>query len=365
MFKSNYNKLIDSYKPTQKIINETINLSKETKKDRNTRCKKLQPVIIGLVFALSITFALPVLASEIKRIYELMYLAPPSVAEPFTPVEIYDESIGIKLCVVAIDISGNTAKIYITLEDLTGNRIDETITIDSYNVEGIGTAVLGSEFYGYEEDLKKATFMITIQDFENEDIKQSITDQLTFTLKEFNRENQGYGYEDKFKTPIQLESMVSDLNGTKEVRAMGASGDYKKYNEHEVFDGPATTIVPNIEPVSLGVEGFNLIGAAYKDGRLHLQTEVSTGNIYNDYDYLYLVKKGEITDINCLYSVGFANYDYMPTEDDTLFPLRYSEYVFDIPKDEIANYDVYGMFSIEGKVVEGNWEVSFPLEEIK
>lgn len=365
MFKDKYKELMDSNKPSEELINRTVKLAKETKQttSKKTKNKHLRPILIGLCLILCTTVAYPALAATVKRIYELMYLAPPSVAETFTPVEISHESNGIKLEVVAIDISGNTAKVYFTLQDLIGNRIDKTIDLkDSYNIEGVGTAVCGCEFYGYEEDLKKATFMITITDLDSNDISKSITDNLTFTLKQFSHENQKYGFDESFKIPVNLEDIISDLNGTQEVRANGAGGDYEKYTGRKIFDEKAEAIIQNIAPVSAGIKGFNIIGAGYKDDKLHLQVEVSTGNILDDCGYLYLRKKGDTKDIICLYNISFSNYEYMPKEDDELFPLRYEEEIFDIPKDELSNYELYGYFNKEGQVIEGNWKVSFPLD---
>ena len=42
--------------------------------------------------------------------------------------------------------------------------------------------------------------------------------------------------------------------------------------------------------------------------------------------------------------------------------IDYTEYVFDIPKEELKNYSVYGNFVSSGLYVEGNWQVTFPLE---
>lgn len=367
MFKDKYKEIMDFYKPSEELLYKTMKLAEETNQaiPKKTKYKPLRPILIGLCLILCTTVAYPALASTIKRIYELMYLAPPSVAQTFTPVEISDESNGIKLEVVAIDISGNTAKVYFTLQDLIGNRIDKTIDLkDSYNIEGVGSAVCGCEFYGYEEDLKKATFMITIEDSDNDDITKSITDNLTFTLKQVSFGNQKYGFEESYKVPVNLEDVISDLKGTQKVRANGAGGDYEKYTGHKIYEEKVEVIVQNIAPVNVGIEGFNIIGAGYKDDKLHLQVEVSTGNIFDDYAYLYLRKKGDTKDIICLYNIGFSNYEYMPKEDDELFPLRFEEDIFDIPEAELSNYELYGYFNKEGKVIQGDWKVSFPLNNV-
>ena len=45
--------------------------------------------------------------------------------------------------------------------------------------------------------------------------------------------------------------------------------------------------------------------------------------------------------------------------------IDYDEYIFDIPQSEIGQYSLYGDFVISGLFTQGNWEVTFPIEEIK
>lgn len=63
--------------------------------------------------------------------------------------------------------------------------------------------------------------------------------------------------------------------------------------------------------------------------------------------------------IGCVYNVSFSeNLDRDNRVD-------YSEYVFGIPQSEIGQYSLYGTFVTSGLFTEGNWQVTFPLEEIK
>ena len=53
----------------------------------------------------------------------------------FLPVQKSDTNNGIKMEVVSADIRGDTARIYITMQDLIGDRVDETIDLyDSYDI---------------------------------------------------------------------------------------------------------------------------------------------------------------------------------------------------------------------------------------
>ncbi len=77
----------------------------------------------------------PVLAASVEPVYELIYLVSPSAAQFFVPVQKSDTNNGIKMEVVSADIRGDTARIYITMQDLIGDRVDETIDLyDSYDI---------------------------------------------------------------------------------------------------------------------------------------------------------------------------------------------------------------------------------------
>ena len=41
----------------------------------------------------------------------------------------------------------------------------------------------------------------------------------------------------------------------------------------------------------------------------------------------------------------------------------YCEEVFEIPQEELAGYALYGDFVTAGRKTDGNWRVTFPLEE--
>ena len=63
---------------------------------------------------------------------------------------------------------------------------------------------------------------------------------------------------------------------------------------------------------------------------------------------------GELKD--CAYSVSFW--------DDTLTD-SYEEYIFELPYEELGNYNLYGEFTNSNLLIEGDWEITFPMEQVK
>ncbi|MFI3230306.1 MAG: hypothetical protein R3Y29_01980 [bacterium] len=387
-FKDDYKKLNQEIRPREELINKTIRDMKEEREIRENRDNKniyLKPVLTGcLVMGISIV-GVPVLAESIKSIYELMYLVPEEIAEPFVGIEVSDIKNEIKLEVVAVDIRDNIAKVYITLEDLKGERIDQTIQLGSYNIKGIGRAVCGAEFYAYEEEFSKATFMITIQDFENDDILDSISNNLTFTLNDISITG-GELNNTHFKIPLELESNIKESIGTRDVHYMGGSGNIEEYKgatmeilgENEDGDIltkilPIQGLIPNIEAVNVGLKGVNITAMTYDDttNRLSIQYGINMTHQNNQsHGYIYLRNihdDQEIinntprdSDINCLYSFGGVEFEEARVNLLEEW-VSYGEYVFEVEREELGDYELYGMFRVEEEVIEGDWLVEFEI----
>ncbi len=393
MFKERYQEYNNEIKPSEELIKQTIqNAKKERVSFANTSMKKnkLRPIMIGGCLLIGTTFTLPVLAETVKSIYELMYLVPEEIAEPFTPIEIFTVSNDMKLEVVAIDIHENIAKIYITLEDLIGGRIDNSIQLGSYHIDGIGSAICGSEFYAYEEDLNKATFMLTIEDISSVDILESISQEIQFTLHDFSLADIEL-HENNFKIPIDLQSAIAPSLGTRDVYYSGGSGHIEQYlgPTYEAIgtseDGttivrklPIQGSIPNITPIPTGIRGVSITAVTYENDLLSVQYGINCkknqAGQHSGYIFLRNIhdetteQKNEIrdSDIHCLYSfTGVEDEDAYRNllEEYTL----YMEYVFEIPKDEISNYELHGVgssFRVDEECIIGDWQVDFKLESV-
>lgn len=392
MFKERYQKYNSEIKPSEQLIRQTIQNVKKEKANfatYNMRKKVLRPVLIGGCLLLGTTFALPVLAETMKNIYELMYLVPEEIAEPFTPVEISTVSNDIKMEVVAIDMYNRTAKIYITLEDLVGGRFDDSIQLGSYHIDGIGTAICGSEFYAYEEELNKATFMLTIEDATSTDILETINQEIQFTLHDISLADIDLQGND-FQIPIALESAIAPSLGTQDIYYNGGSGNIEEYLGPTLElvgtseDGtqimktlPIQGLIPNITPIPTGIRGVSITAVTYEDNLLSVQYGInmkkdsagSSGNIYlrNIHDDTQ-AKEYEIrdSDILCLYSFGgVEDADaYRHLLDEYTY---YKQYIFEVSEDEISDYELYGYgssFRVDEECIIGDWQIDFLLESV-
>lgn len=306
---------------------------------------KLVTATVAAVLCLSI--ATPALAANVPSVFELMYLVSPSIAQFFMPIQKSDEDNGIKMEVVSAYIHDNIAEVYITLQDLIGNRIDETTDLyDSYSIHRPFDSSASCQRVGYDEKTKTATFLITINEWGTQKI---VGDKITFSVKEFLSHKKNYEH---IEIPIDLLSVISSETTQKVYSTGGGGKDY-----HPTDDGYFIVLVPSQAVAGFPVEGIDITAIGYINDKLHVQMELSNHLTNDNHGFFYLEDTtGKKVDGN--YSVSFTN-QYQQQEDR----VDYCEYVFDVPQEEIKNYSLYGDFFTSGMWTAGSWSVTFPLEK--
>ena len=136
MFREKYRSMNEQISPDRELVNKIIHSLDGPKRETN-KAKIIfrKPIIIVAMIMLLVLTATPVFAAKVPAVYELMYLVSPTVAQFFMPVQKFCENNGIKIEVVSSYIHNDTAEIYITMQDLIGERVDETTDLnDSYSI---------------------------------------------------------------------------------------------------------------------------------------------------------------------------------------------------------------------------------------
>lgn len=358
MFSKRYERLNNYITPSSELVNKVKNLS-ETRKNKSHIL--LKPAIAMMTLILTYC-SMPVLAANVPIIYNLMYQVSPSVAQYFMPVQKTCESNGIEMEVVSAYIKDDTAQIYITLKDLKENRVDETTDLnDSYKINRAFDCSIGHcENVGYDAKTGKATFLITITNNE----KKNITgEKLTFMMSNFISHKKKW---DEIKLPISTKQIESNIK-TQKIGISGFSTTNDKY-QYKFKQYEEDVIIPN-KDIDFGVNDMRITGIAYLDNRLHIQVSAKNNFKIDNHGEIYLknieTNEKKLSD----YHVGFVlgkkgdKYEYSTkyythNEDRRDF----TEYVFDISKEELKNYNIYGDFVAGGLNTEGDWKITFPLE---
>jgi hypothetical protein len=343
MFREKYRNMNEHICPDQEIVDKIIHSVDKTEGEKN-KVKSVfrKPVTVAAMLIVIVLAVTPALAANSTEIYKIMYLVSPTIAQFFVPIQKSCEDNGIKMEVVSAYIHDNTAEIYITMQDLTGDRIDETTDLyDSYSINRPFDSSATCEFVGYNETTKTATFLVSISEWGNKNI---IGDKITFSVREFLSDKHKY---DKVPIPVDLTN-ISDNPLTQIVSSYGGSGPNLDINNKVKVLAPS-------EPMDFPVEGIDFTGIGYVDGMLHIQTSVEN-NLTKDNHGFFFLKDTSGNEVNYNYSVAFAENAYSDGRID------YNEYVFDIPQSEIGQYSLCGTFWTSNLLTKGNWKVTFPLE---
>ncbi len=115
------------------------NIVSETEKNRATK-KSLsfkRHLVTATASILLMLFTVGAAAATISGFKYLLSIIGEENAVVITPVEISDEDQGIKMEVVASGRFDNILRVYVTLQDMTGERLGDDIRIDDYTITGI------------------------------------------------------------------------------------------------------------------------------------------------------------------------------------------------------------------------------------
>ncbi len=300
---------------------------------------------IAAVAAATICAALsvPVLAATVPAVYQMLYNVSPAAAQFFRPVQMSCEDNGIRMGVIAAYIHQDTAEIYISIQDLEGDRFDETIDLfDSYTINTPFDATGTCELVNYAPETKTALFLITIKNWNGQRIEGR---KITFSVERF------LGHKHKSEhtmTDIDLSKAKMDAQ-TQLVDLRGMSGELQSFNNQ---NGAVVLDENNIDLSP--VDGVSIHSIGYIRETLRVQVYYEDILKTDNHGFISLKNKetGEL--LECNGSVSFFDENGSGS---------YEEYIFDnVPFEMLPHYALYGEFVTSESALEGNWTVTFPME---
>ena len=303
---------------------------------------------LAACICLAIAIAVPAMAATIPAFYDALYKISPTTAQFFKPVQRSCEDNGVRMEVEAAYIHEDTAEIYISMQDLAGVGLDATTDLfDSYQIhtpfDSEGTCELSS----YDADTKTATFLITIRQRNG----QRITgDKLTFSVRKllFNKQSTVGIIEgvDLSSVDLSTETQIVRPRGVSAIDFAVKSDAHKEY----------TVLKPDGD-IASPADGVTLTGIGYVDDRLHIQVYYSDILNTDNHGEVYLFNRRTETLIAANGSISF--FDDAKTG-------SYEDYIFtDASPETLGDYVLYGDFTTASPALEGNWSVTFPLENME
>ena len=318
--------------------------------------------VLALVAALIIIFAFAVTSNAVKPFIRNLFKDTKQFVEMLKPVNVSCINEGIEMKVISANVAGSEAYIYISMQDLEGNRIDDSFDLyDSYNIsrsfDGYGTC----EKVDFDKETGIITFLVTVGSNDGKNIKNG---KITFSVKE------SLGGKITFKSyidEIDLKKFVLSSE-TKQITSRRGAG-YDGTEEMKKFVDNLESLVPQGKLAS-PFPGITITAIGYVDGKLHIQSLYENIGETDCHGSVQLVNE-EGKKIRSFCSVSFWDENGNAEIQKNIFGKEYiqhfdsyDEQVFEISPEELKNCRLFGEFSSHTEYIEGNWSVTFDIKNI-
>ncbi|PJN62620.1 hypothetical protein PAEAM_21830 [Paenibacillus sp. GM1FR] len=325
--------------------------SAQTKESMNRRRKYRKAIYIPVTAALSLCLVTGAAASMgIIDLPSILHFLGADRIGILQPVHQVSEDQGIRMEVIGAVRDGDTTEIYVSLSDLTGQRIDETLDVYDYRVTG-GNAN-NAQIIHYDEANKTAIVRFLIQ---GKVSKNRITVQINTLMS-------GTSLQDGYNVQVDWEKLLHE----------------KQINSYDILDrdrisgwGGEIDIQMETDPIpvlhqdvtNIPVEGINwahISNMGFVDGKLHIQ--INPDNEIGEYNHGYFYftdEQGQKLDIP-QYSISYGRY----MKNGVDIGGDYDEYVYDLSAvNELDKLRLQGSFTSISEVIQGNWKTTFNLSE--
>lgn len=337
------NEFLDKMELVESVYFEAADIS-NIKKGKKSRVKVW--FVMAACACLFFVVAVPTAAATVPAFYDALYLVSPSTAQFFKPVQLSCNDNNIRMEIIAMSVNENVAEIYISMQDLEGGRINENIDLfDSYQINTPFSSTNHCTFLEYDSDTNTATFLVTIEQW---DAKKIVGDKITFSVGKFlsNKERFDGVIEDvDFKSePLSVKTQM--------VNARGLSGDLFN-NCQEESENKFEVLLPE-KVICEPVQGAKITGIGYVDEKFHVQVYYEDIGGTDNHGFISLMDKNTNEIVECDGSISFFDGEAKGS---------YQDYIFtSVNEDILDDYSLYGEFIMADNLVEGNWSVTFPLE---
>lgn len=297
---------------------------------------------VAAVMIAIIMLSVPALtAADFEPAYNILYLLSPPIAQKLKPVRMSSEDQDIRFEVISAYVEDNKAVIYVSVQDLSADRIDETTDLfDSYSINTPFDCSSTCTNINYDTETKTATFLINITQMNKQDL---VGDKITFRVRELLSGKQEYN---GALSDLDMNKISAAPETVTPTHILGGGGtNYREAEDNFRALKPTGSLYSP-------VDGADITAMGYVDGNLHIQ--VKYGNVLqtdNHGSVYFQNSKGE--KIPCIANVAFST--------DSECQERYVEYIYDLSDVDLTEYEAYGYFVTSDTLITGNWSVTFPI----
>lgn len=285
--------------------------------------------------ALCLAISLPVLAYQSPVFLDLLYQVNPALAQALRPVGLACEDQGVRMEVLAAMRDEDTTVVYLTMQDQTGDRIDGTLDIYDYWVQG--ARMSNCQLVDWDPDTKTGTLRMTATGETQSKVTVRVNSFLSHKEKL-----------EAVPAPLSLAELPAAQPAALDRRDLsGMGGEIEEPGKRGEFTILAWDAWDQPIP---GAEFVHITNAGVLGDALHIQTRWNES--VDDHGSLYLLSpSGERRP--CDYHLSFGKGGY---------GRNYQEYVFSLPAGGLSGWQVLGDFTVNHSYTEGKWQVTFPID---
>ncbi len=316
-----------------------------------TRSTRKRPSVVVVAVAILVMLSVSVMAAAITNFDKLLSIISPQVEQNLQPIKLSSEDNGIKMEVLAAMSDSNTTIAYISIQDLTADRVDESINLYNYSISTMESFT--SEVISYDAASKTAIIKLLANG--GKKLEGKI---VTLRVDSFLSNKQSYKL---FDTGIDLKKVISSTTISTIPLDMkivsGGSGDlfeeFRKRGNINVLKTDQTNIaLPNINFAHISNIGI-------VDGKLHVQTKWAGKGIDDHGTFILANDSGDKTYPSSIYFSIDKN-------GKAIYGRDYIEFIFEIKETEISKYKLFAdHFTTYGHYTEGKWQNTFKLEAME
>ena len=325
---------------------ETIPLPKElhtrakmgvAQAKKKKRKKWIIPVAASVFLASSITVG----ATMNGQLQNLLWMISPDIAVLLEPIHQTVEHEGIKMEVVTAMQDEDMTVIYVTMQDVEGNRIDETLDIYDYWVSK------GSSFNAERIHFDEATNTALIRFMTFNGFKM---DKLQILIRSFLSDKSVL---EDVPLPVDLDKIThqqTELLPDGTVRGRGGA---------QLDDQDYVLPAGKLDVKTPLYNGMKITNIGLNEGKLHVQVEWLANDAIDHGTFHLVNAAGEKIHPNNSISYG-RDENRRP-----IYAYNYEEIIFDTKGVNLEEYSLQTTIYASGNHVEGNWRTTFKLDEVK
>ena len=350
-FEQTYRSMNERIAPDSALVADTLARMERGEKPRHRPRRLRRMIAAAAAAAVAVGCMTPALAASVPAVYQALYDISPSIAQALMPVNVSCESNGVTMEVVSAAINGDTAGVYLTLTDASGDLFGELAPAFS---EGWALNSPSSDLgymhtlLSYDAATRTATFYLELTNLDG----QSFSDgKYTLTLPSLliGRDSQS-----DVSIPVGLSTVPLDPPTEQQVcYSIAASGDGTPEAQQAIWDNAYDFLLPQ-DTLWQSEDGvFALAAAGYRDGRLHLLFSSLDRKRCENQASLFLSDAH-----GAPVEPDFVATYFNPDGADCAF----EEWVFPIAYDQLSQSTLTGWLRTAGGQINGSWQVTFRLE---